>query len=151
MELFKRYSAIEKIAYEIRKESNFRTATNVSFGEKDFILKSRPKDIHPGGRRTPWHQLEAFKLPADIPQFELHLVRRVPQSPRSPGQAPGRPPRTPEQREKRKSRGSPSSSSPVSPTPKQQKTTIHPAGRNITSTPTLTLSNRFQCLNKSTI
>ena len=151
MELFKRYSAIEKIAYEIRKESNFRTATNVSFGEKDFILKSRPKDIHPGGRRTPWHQLEAVKLPADIPQFELHLVRKVPQSPRSPGQAPGRPPRTPEQREKRKSRGSPSSSSPVSPTTKQQKTAIHPAGRNVTGTPALTLSNRFQCLNKSTI
>ena len=102
MELFKRYSAIEKIAYKIRQESNFQTATNVSFGEKDFFLKSRPKEIHPGGRRTPWHQLEAIKLPEDIPQFELHLVRKVPQSPRSPGQAPGRPPRTPDQREKRK-------------------------------------------------
>ena len=151
MELFKRYSAIEKIAYEIRKESNFQTATNVSFGEKDFILKSRPKEIHPGGRRTPWHQLEAVKLPEDIPQFEMNLVRRVPQSPRSPGQAPGRPPRTPDQREKRKTRGSPSGSSPASPTPKQQKTAIHPAGRTVTSTPALTLSNRFQCLNKSAI
>ena len=85
MELFKRYSAIEKIAYEIRQKSNFQTDTNVSFGEKVFILKARPKEIHQGGRRTPWHQIEAIKLPEDIPPFEMHLVRRVPQSPRSPG------------------------------------------------------------------
>ena len=152
MELFKRYSAIEKIAFEIRQKSNFQTATNVSFGEKDFLLKSRPKEIHPGGRRTPWHQLEAIKLPEDIPQFEMHLVRRVQQSPRSPGQAPGRPPHTPDQGEKRKTRGSPyNSSSPGSPTSKQQKTASQPAGRNVTGTPTLRVSNRFQCLDKTAI
>ena len=140
-----------KKAYDIRQKSNFQTATNVSFKEKDFILKARPKEIHLGDRRTPWHQLEAIKLPEDIHQFEMHLVRRVPQSPKSPGQAPGRPPRTPDNREKRTTSGSPSSSSPASPISKHQKTIIHPAGRNNTGTPTLTASNRFQCLDKSAI
>ena len=40
-ELFARYSAVEKEAFEIRKQSNFKSATNVSYGEKDFILKTR--------------------------------------------------------------------------------------------------------------
>ena len=154
MELFKRYSAVEKIAYEIRQKSNFQTSTNVSFGEKDIILKSRPKEIQPGGRKTPWSQIEPIKLPEDIPTFEMNLVRRVPQSPRSPGQAPGRPPHTPEQNEKRKTRGSPYSSSPSSPTPKQQKRVTcpnQPAGRTILDSPSLTTSNRFQCLEGSQI
>ena len=150
MELFKRYSAIEKLAFEIRQKSNFKTATNVSFGEKDFILKSRPKEIHPGGRRVPWSQLEPITLPEDIPKFEMNLVRRgLPQSPRSPGQAPGRPPLTPDQSEKRKTRGSPCNSSPVTPTAKQQKTVtspIHPVGSSSPASQSLNISNRFQCL-----
>ena len=52
MELFSRYSAIEKLAFEIRQKSNFKTATNVSFGENNFLLKSRAKEIQPGGRRV---------------------------------------------------------------------------------------------------
>ena len=60
------------------------------------MLRTRPKEIHPGGRRVPWSQLEPITLPEDIPKFEMNLVRRgLPQSPRSPGQAPGRPPQPP--------------------------------------------------------
>ena len=154
MELFKRYLAVEKITYEIRQKSNFQTSTNVNFGEKDIILKSRPKEIQPGGRRIPWSQIESIKLPEDIPTFEMNLVRRVPQSPRSPGQAPGRPPHTPEQNEKRKTRKSPYSSSPSSPTPKQQKivpSPNHAAGRSTLDSPSLNTSNRFQCLEGSQI
>ena len=147
-ELFKRYSAIEKMAFEIRKNSNFKTATNISFGENDLVLRTRPKEIQPGGRRAPWHQLEAVPLPEDIPQFKMNLVRRVLKSPRSPGEAPGRPPHTPEQGEKRKIRASPITNSPSSPSSKVSRPS-HPAGRNTSDTPTLSLSNRFQCLNKS--
>ena len=154
MELFSRYSAIEKMAFEIRQKSNFKTATNVSFGERDFILKTRPKEIQPGGRKTPWSQLEPVTLPEDIPKFEMNPVRRVPQSPRSPGQAPGRPLYTPDQSEKRKTRGSPCNSSPVTPTAKQQKTAkspIHPAGSSSPAPQSLNISNRFQCLESSEI
>ena len=54
MDLFKRYSAIESAAFEIRQKSNFKTATKVSIGERDFNLKSRPKEIHPGCRKIWW-------------------------------------------------------------------------------------------------
>ena len=91
MELFRRYSAIEKMAFEIRQKSNFKTSTNVSLGETDFILKTRSKEIQPGGRKAPWSQLDSIPLPDDLPDFELHLVRKVPQAPRSPTQFPGRP------------------------------------------------------------
>ena len=130
-ELFNRYSAIEKEAYEIRKQSNFKSATNVSFGDTDFILKTRSKDIQPGGTRTPWHQLEPMILPKHLPEFELRLESTAPRTPRSPDLAPGRPPLTPEQGCKRKERGTPSS--PASPELKQQKKAespdCHPAGR----------------------
>ena len=159
MELFRRYSAIEKMAFEIRQKSNFKTSTNVSLGETDFILKTRSKEIQPGGRKTPWGQLDSIPLPDDLPDFELHLVRKVPQAPRSPTQAPGRPSLTPEQGEKRKTRGSPHSSSPASPTSKQPRTAasqsaaspIQPGGRRTSGPPALNLSNRYQCLENSTV
>ena len=154
MEMFKRYSAVEKMAFEIRQKSNFKSATNVSFGESDFILKARTKEIQPGGRKTPWSQVEPIPLPGDLPDFELQLVRKVQQSQRSPTQAPGRPPLTPEQGEKRKTRGSPQTSSPVSPNSKQQRilsSPIHPGGSKTPSSPTLRLSNRYECLAKSTV
>ena len=129
-ELFARYSAVEKEAFEIRKRSNLKSATNVSYGEKDFILKTRSKDIQPGGTRTPWHQLEPVVLPEHIPEFELRLETSAPRTLRSPGLAPGRPPITPEQGCKRKERGTPSS--PSIPKLKQLKKAeslaCHPAG-----------------------
>ena len=131
-ELFARYSAVEKEAFEIRKLSNFKSATNVSFGETDLILKTRSKDIQPGGTRTPWHQVQPVILPKHLPEFELRLESTAPRTLRSPKLAPGRPPLTPEQGCKRKERGTPSS--PASPDLKQQKKAesmiLHPAGRN---------------------
>ena len=130
-ELFNRYSAIEKVAFEIRQHSNFKIATNVSFWESDFVLKQRSKDIQPGGSRTPWRHLDPLDLPGDLPQFELYPMRSSSRTLRSPSQAPGRPPVTPEQREKRKDRGTPGS--PMIPTSKLLKTATtlasHPAGR----------------------
>ena len=141
-ELFTRYSAIEKLAFEIRKQSNFRSATNVNFGEKDCVLKTRSKDIHPGGTRVPWRHIDPVTLPDDLPEFEMRMVSAAPRTLRSPTQAPGRPALTPEQREKRKERGTPGS--PNSPEPKQMKKASnmndHPAGSSPTITPALDLS-----------
>ena len=110
---------------------------NVSFGERDFVLKTRSKDIQPGGRKTPWRQLDPVVLPDDIPKFETRLVSAAPRTLRSPTQAPGRPALTPEQGDKRKERGTPCS--PSSPEPKQMKKTgsltDHPAGRSDSSLP----------------
>ena len=64
-ELFARYSAVEKLAFEIRKQSNFKSATNVNFGETDFVLKTRPKDIHPGGTRVPWRHIDPSQRDMD--------------------------------------------------------------------------------------
>ena len=131
-ELFARYSAVEKEEFEIRKQSNFKSATNVSFGDTDFILKTRSKDIQPGGTRTPWHQLDPVILPKHLPEFERRLESTASsRTQRSPKQAPGRPPLTPEHGCKRKERGT--TSSPESPDLKQQKKAesmaIHPEGR----------------------
>ena len=138
-ELFARYSAVEKIAFEIRKESNFKLATNVSFGERDFVLKKRSKDIQPGGTKTPWRQLDPVPLPEDLPKFETRLMRAEPRTLRSPTQAPGRPALTPEQGDKRKERGTPGS--PSSPASKQMKKTCsmtdHPGGRIESDLPAL--------------
>ena len=141
-ELFARYSAVEKIAFEIRQESNFKLATNVSFGEQDFVLKTRSKDIQPGGTKTPWRHLDPVPLPEDLPKFETRLVSAAPRTMRSPTQAPGRPALTPEQGDKRKERGTPRSSE--SPEPKQLKKTKslanHPAGSSYPELPALKTS-----------
>ena len=112
---------------------------NVSFGERDFVLKTRSKDIHPGGRKTPWRQLDPVVLPDDIPKFETRLVSAAPRTLRSPTPAPGRPALTPEQGDKRKERGTPGS--PASPEPKQLKKTKsladHPAGSSQPEIPAL--------------
>ena len=126
-ELFTRYSAVEAAAFEIRKQSNFKEATNVSFGEADLVLKTRSKDIHPGGTKKPWSQVDPVVLPEDLPKFDLYPAKIDPRNLRSPTQAPGRPPLTPEQSDKRKDRGTPcSQASPDSSLQKKMK--IHPSG-----------------------
>ena len=140
-ELFARYSAIEKLAFGIRQQSNFKAATNVNFGETDFVLKTRSKDIHPGGTRVPWRQVDPVTLPDDLPEFEMRLTSAAPRTLRSPTQAPGRPALTPEAREKRKERGTPGS--PNSPEPKQLKESSnlndHPSGNSPPVLPALKL------------
>ena len=140
-ELFARYSAIEKLAFEIRKQSNFKTATNVNFGETDLVLKTRSKDIQPGGTRVPWRQIDPVTLPEDLPNFEMRLASAAPRTLRSPTQAPGRPALTPEKRDKRKERGTPGS--PTSPEAKQIKKASslndHPAGSSTPVSPALKL------------
>ena len=140
-ELFARYSAIEKLAFGIRQQSNFKAATNVNFGETDFVLKTRSKDIHPGGTRVPWRQVDPVTLPDDLPEFEMRLTSAAPRTLRSPTQAPGRPALTPEAREKRKERVTPGS--PNSLEPKQLKKASnlnnHPAGNSPPALPALKL------------
>ena len=142
-ELFARFSAVESAAFQIRKQSNFKAATNVSFGDTDFVLKTRSKDIHPEGTKTPWTQLEPVPLPEDLPKFELNPASRTL---RSPALAPGRPPLTPEKSDKRKERGTPESlTSPNSTVQKKKK--IHPGGSNVMFPPTIgtrTLSNESE-------
>ena len=143
-ELFTRYSAVESAAFQIiRKQSNFKAATNVSFGDTDFVLKTRSKDIHSGGTKTPWTQLEPVPLPKYFSKFELNPASRTF---RSPALAPGRPPLSPEKSDKRKERGTPES--PTSPsTTVQKRKKIHPRGSNVMSPPaigTRTLSNESE-------
>ena len=113
----------------------------MNFGETDFVLKTRSKDIQPGGTRVPWRQVDPVTLPDDLPEFKMRLTSAAPRTLRSPTQAPGRPALTPGAREKRKERGTPGS--PNSPEPKQLKKASnlnnHPAGNSPPALPALKL------------
>ena len=106
-QLYNRWNAIQGLAFQIRKDSNWGVQTKIGHGTDDFFLQTRPKGD------TIWSS--DVKLPGDLPKVELAFMSR---EIRSPNSAPGRD-RYKQRTEKRKTRPSSGSSSSSSPPAKQ--------------------------------
>ena len=111
-QLYNRWNALQKKAFDIRKDSNWTTQTKIGHGETDFFLQTRQK-----GERA-WSS--DLVLPSDLPKVELEFIRREDRSPKA---APGRERYKDNQRhDKRKER--PSSGSSVSNSPPQKQANV---------------------------
>ena len=110
-QLYKRWNALQAIAFTIRKESNWTIKTKVGHGRDDFFLQTRPK-----GEQT-WSKDQ--KLPEDLPKVDLEFLSR---EERSPASAPGRERYRRTEKRKERPSSSGSSSSPSSPPQKQLNT-----------------------------
>ena len=127
-QLYNRWDALQSLAYNIRKESNWNTQTKIGHGKDDFVLQTRIKGEKAwGGDR---------KLPEYLPNIELEFLSR---EARSPTTAPGREKyKSMMRKDKRKDRPSTGSSDSASPPPKQLNNG-------------LIESNEFQHLNAASI
>lgn len=64
--LFKRYSDVETLAWQIRTKSQGQLQTNVRQSRQDYILRQRKK-----GDPTPWGEIPPISLPDTIRPFEI--------------------------------------------------------------------------------
>ena len=106
-QLYSRWNAIQGLAFQIRKNSNWGVQTKIGHGIDDFFLQTRPKGD------TTWSS--DVKLSGDLPKVDLAFMSR---ETRSPTSAPGRD-QYKQRTEKQKNRPSSDSSSSSSPPSKQ--------------------------------
>ena len=65
-EFFKRYQALEKLLWQIRKTKQNQVLTNIRLGRRDYIIRYKNKDDP-----TKWNNITPMSIPKNIPKPEI--------------------------------------------------------------------------------